>query len=282
MRILLIILMVVGILLLALLAFLTVCLFYPVSYRIKGEAEEALALSGRFWWLFGLLWFEFAVRDLKPEARFRIFGFRIRLGGEGTKEKKPRKAKASRTQPDAGMDVPREDGQLPFDETPKLPAPAKEQRTKKGSAAQNKRRPKKRIHAKARAKPKRAGRFGTFQEGYVKLREEYSDERNHMAVRHLWQEATYIFVHFMPKYAKGEVSYATGDPALTGQLTGVLSLLPVMYRYSVCICPDFASEHAYIRGTVVFGGKMSLYHAVLCLIRIIRDENAMRLIQKFR
>ena len=319
MRIVFIILAVIGILLLVILAIAAFCLFYPVSYRIKGEAEEELSLYGRFWWLFGLLWFEFDVRDFKPDMRFGILWFKRSFGGE--EELQTEDTKGTQSEPDA--DMQERSGKIAASEErsdgkAELPVPAAEsdgEAESSVSAAKNaakaepadltethdidkkKKTRKKQNHAKTRAKPgkklfrkkrskayqnKNARRQGTLKESFSKFRTELSDEKNHMAVKHFWQEATYIFTHLKPKYANGAIYFAAGDPALTGQLTGMLSLLPVMYQYDACICPDFVSEEPYIRGKVVFGGRMFLIHAVFCLIRIIRDENAMKFIQKFR
>lgn len=296
MRIVLIILAVTGILLLIILTLMLFCLFYPVSYQIKGESEDELALCGRFWWLFGLLWFEFDVRDLAPQMRFGIFGLKRSFGKEDMPQRDEgafAPTEASSPDKKAGEKAETDNVKLPAlteekDIRPDAVAWNKAQSTEEGGTDIRSRKRKKRIRAKTGAKPKRRFfhkkqiQLDTWKKRYLRFRAELSDEKNHMAIKHLWQEAMYIFTHLKPKYASGTICFATGDPALTGQVTGVLSLFPVMYRYDVCVCPDFASENPYIRGTVVFGGKMSLYHAVLCLIRIIRDENTIKLIQKFR
>lgn len=314
MRILLIILTVMGILLLVLLVLAAVCLFYPVSYRIKGEAEEELSLCGRFWWLLGLFRFEFAIRDFKPSMQFGILWLKWSFGGEEAEEE-PHKEK---TPKEPGPDAPayKERAGVPGKKSGQsAETDGSERKTsqstgtavsgKKADASFSAEQPgaeeeaalaerhsaeKDKADKKGKRRKKRRKAFGVkgnsqkaaFKERYDRFRTELSDEKNHLAVKHFWQEATYIFTHLRPKYANGAVYFATGDPALTGQVTGALSLLPVMYQYDACVCPDFVSDNPYIRGTIAFGGRMSLYRAVLCLIRIIRDENAMRLIQKFR
>lgn len=285
MRILLNILAVIGILLLILLVLAAICLFYPVSYRIRGEAEEELSLCGRFRWLSGLLRFEFELRDFRPRMQFGILWLNWSFGGEEAEEADTKTGAARReermektAEAPAGEARSRESVET---EVLENTASAEQYRTESQKAAS-----KSRMRKKPGSKRFRKNCGKAFQNKRSRqkgvLKEELLDGGNRMAVKHFWQEATYIFTHLKPKYAEGTVSFSVGDPELTGLATGALSLLPVMYQYDACVCPDFISDAPYIRGTIVFGGRMSLYCTVLCLIRIIRDENAMRLIQKFR
>ena len=270
-----IILTVIGILFLVILTLAALCLFYPVSYRIRGEAEEEMSLAGRFWWLFGILWFEVAVKGFEPEIRFGILWFQKSLWGKETAGQESGcdtlpKTPALEQKPDMGAaPAPR-----PKKEAEEEPAP---KRDKKG----------KRPRPKSRAKQRKgfngkSGRVRSLKESYARFKGEISDEKNRMAVRHIWREITYIVTRLKPKYIDGGLDFSTGDPALTGLLTGALSMLPVLYQYGACVYPDFTSDTPYLKGALSLGGRMSLYHGLLCLIRLIRNKNTMQFIQKFR
>jgi len=131
----------------------------------------------------------------------------------------------------------------------------------------------KRPRPKSRAKQRKgfngkSGRVRSLKESYARFKGEVSDEKNRMA-------------RLKPKYIDGGVDFSTGDPALTGLLTGALSMLPVLYQYGACVYPDFTSDTPYLKGALSLGGRMSLYHGLLCLIRLIRNKNTMQFIQKF-
>lgn len=288
MKIFFIILTVIGILLLAILVVAALFLFYPVSYQIQGKAGDEVFLSGRFWWLLHIFWFEFAVRDFTPRARFGVLWFQKSFGEEEEDEKEERR------EPELKPKAPVQDGPAIRPKAAALEdkTGAKKMRTQRKRAAKNKR-----MRPKARGKPGRSAfrlervkafkekgvnRARNWKERYIHIKAEALDEKNHMAVRHIWAEITYIVTHLKPKYMRGGFDFSTGDPALTGLLTGAFSMLPLFYQYEACVYPDFVSDKPYVKGAVTFGGTMSLYHGLLCLIRLIRDKNAMQLIQKFR
>ncbi len=355
----------IGILLLIILVLAALCLFYPVSYRIRGEAEEEVSLFGRFWWLSGIFRLEFDVKGFVPQVRFGILWFHWSFGGKeagqddasdaadrgggyskpnpdlsggqkdadvtatavsGEKAKASetavlerkaetsetaaleRKAEASETavlEREAEVLEPavlegRSEASGPAvlegrSEASEL-AVVEEQGDVAKERAESKRR-RRQVRPKGRAEPKKkasrrkragdqkergTGSTRTFKEKYARFKAEALDEKNHMAVRHIWKEITYIVTRLEPKYMVGGFDFSTGDPALTGIVTGAVSILPVLYRYDACVYPDFVSDEPYIRGVLSFGGRMSLYHVVLCLIRLFRDKNAMQFILKFR
>ncbi len=285
MKVLFIILTAIGILLLLVLLLAAFGLFCPVSYRLKGEAEEKASFFFRFGWLFGLLWFEFVLKSPAPEIRLGIFRWKKNFGIKETEEENIQKAAIQRTT-EQETAIPKETAQET--KTPEQTAPDAPEADRHAEAFSGKKsraRPKRRGSRRKRAKEaqdKETARARTWKEKYAGFKAEVSDEKNHRAIRHLWQELTYIALRLKPKYIKGEIYFATGDPALTGMATGALSLFPVSYRYDARVYPDFAADTPYIRGTIALGGKMSPYHMVRGFIRIVRNKNTMQFIRKFR
>ena len=114
------------------------------------------------------------------------------------------------------------------------------------------------------------------------LKREISDERNQSAVRKFFEELLYLLSKINPKYCKADISFATGDPALTGEVTGALSLIPLFYQKRVHVYPDFTSDEFYIRGNLMVKGHMALFHLLRSGIHILRDKNIKRLWYKIR
>lgn len=261
------ILKILGILLLVILVLVVLFLFHPVFYQVKGRIEDEISIRGHFWWLFQILRFEFSVENAEVKLRFRIFGFARTIGTKETEEEE-----ISGDETDSFLSkqqVPETTGEDRQTEDREPEAAAESELTKRKKSFQKHKKPE---------TDKKQKRKDTFES----LKRECQDEKNRMAAAHMWQEVIYILSHLKPKYIQTEISFSTGDPAATGQVTGALSLLPVLYRYDAHIYPDFTSDEFYIRGNFSLKGHMSLYHAVICLIRIIRDKNIRRLIRRIR
>ena len=62
------------------------------------------------------------------------------------------------------------------------------------------------------------------------------------------------------------------DTALTGQVLGILCMLPFLYKYEFHIYPDFESERIYISGTYDIRGKIRLIHLLAVVIRLLVNK----------
>lgn len=257
MNILFIILKILGILLLVILFFVLLLLVHPLFYKVKAEVESEISIKGHIWWLFQILRLEFEIEEDKKEIYLRIFGFRKKLLSESE---------------DLQEDVASEETAVTLQEEESMGQAESEDRQEFSFKQENQKSGKTRLKCK----------WIEFNKFFETLKREFTDMRNRMAVSHIWKEFKYLLSHLKPKYVKGDISFSTGDPAATGEVTGMLSLLPVIYQYDARIYPDFLSEDIYIRGTLAFKGQIALWHISCCLIRLIRDKNMKRLVQKFR
>ena len=263
MTILLILLKIIGILLLAILLFVALLLFHPIFYGIKGRSQEEVSAEGYFWWFFQILRLEFQISNNEAEVYLRIFGFRKKIGGdtkETEKEPEPKetvkeeKKEKAREEPErAAQDTVQAD-----DEVLQKKVKPRQEKTRR------------------KAEPD-AGRKRSFS-----IKEELMDQRNHKAVLHIWKEFLYLLAHLKPKEVKGEVTFGTGDPAMTGQITGAFSLLPIFYRYDAHIYPDFLSDGWYVRGFLCMKGHMALFHLLCIAVRLFKDRNIKRVYHKIR
>ena len=264
MSIFLIILKIIGILLLVILFLAAVILFHPFFYHIKGKAQEEISVQGYFWWLFQILRMEFKLENGDFQMQFRIFGLSGRKKKTGKNEENQESWEDEESS--TAEDIPLQESQEP--EKLILRQDVKEKAKQKKSSEREK------------VKPQKEKRH--FGEKFVGLKKEFTDTGNRTAVSHLWKEFCYLLSHLKPRHLKGEIDFSAGDPAVTGEVTGALSLVPLIYRYDMHVYPDFLAGEFYIRGSLDIKGHIALFPFIVSLIRMIRDENIRRLYYKFR
>lgn len=83
-----------------------------------------------------------------------------------------------------------------------------------------------------------------------------------------------LLKHMAPRSLRGRLHFGTGDPALTGQLLGVLSVLFAMWGKGTAVIPDFEQE--------VFEGEAAVKgyaRGIIVLILIIR-AHPLRLMER--
>lgn len=83
-----------------------------------------------------------------------------------------------------------------------------------------------------------------------------------------------LLKHMAPRSLRGRLHFGTGDPALTGQLLGVLSVLFAMWGKGIAVIPDFEQE--------VFEGEVAVKgyaRGIIVLILIIR-AHPLRLMER--
>lgn len=116
-------------------------------------------------------------------------------------------------------------------------------------------------------------RLISFKEFVVKVKEIVADTKNQYAVRRLWEELLYLLKHFGFRKIHTELTFALADPALTGQVLGILCMMPFLYQYDFHIFPDFESESYYIRGSYDMKGRIQLIFLLITFIRIVADKD---------
>ena len=298
MSILFLILKIIGILLLIILILLGLLLFHPVFYQVKGKFEEDISVKAHFWWLFQILRLEISYAEEHLQIRLRIFGFWKKDFSSDAKDSKEGDSEdikdIAESVTEAAVESIEKSAEIVDDivddksdvsseslnETAKKSdryEPEKSVFKKKNSRQRSN--SEKNIKAELSAKKKK---ISDKKDVFGRIKKEFSDEKNKQAVSHIWKEMMYLLKHLKPKYIHGKMDFSTGDPALTGQVTGALSLVPMIYRYNFRVCPDFVSDNFYIRGNISLKGHIALYHALAIFIRIIRDKNIIRLLHKIR
>ena len=108
-----------------------------------------------------------------------------------------------------------------------------------------------------------------------------ADTKNQYAVRRLWEELLYLLKHFGFRKIHTELTFALADPALTGQVLGILCMMPFLYQYDFHIFPDFESESYYIRGSYDMKGRIQLIFLLITFIRIVADKDLRLILKKY-
>ena len=134
-------------------------------------------------------------------------------------------------------------------------------------------------HAQQESAPKE-GLFQRMRRVYQKVRQEVNDEANRHAISSLFSELLKLLRSYKPRKLRADVSFSLADPAWTGHVTGILSMMPWIYRYPCRIIPDFTADQAYVEGEVQARGKVTVGVFLLSLLRLVRDKQFMKVVRR--
>ena len=301
---------ILGILLAILLALVLLIVFLPICYRVEGDFQEKNEISGRLSWLF-FIRVKFLAEGKKISVWLSILGFKKVL--YPAEEKAARKAKKQRrskkrtqkhTTPEeqdtvnTGFEdeVEEHDGLTVDDDsasiqtaellsssaTDKSYTTADETFTD-SDFSKKKSLPKFRPWHMIKTWIQKIKKFIlSLKENFSNIKKEVSDETNKNAVSHIFKELKTLLHHIGPRRGKAQLSYSTGDPATTGELTGVLSIMPLFYKKGIQVVPDFTSDRFYIQGNFRVNGHFQVFHLLGIFIRVYRDKDLRKLMQKFK
>ena len=301
---------ILGILLAILLALVLLIVFLPICYRVEGDFQEKNEIHGRLSWLF-FIRVKFLAEGKKISVWLSILGFKKVL--YPAEEKAARKAKKQRrskkrtqkhTKPEeqdtvnTGFEdeVEEHDGLTVDDDsasiqtaellsssaTDKSYTTADETFTDSDFSNKNYL-PKFRPWHIIKTWIQKIKKFIlSLKENFSNIKKEVSDETNKNAVSHIFKELKTLLHHIGPRRGKAQLSYSTGDPATTGELTGVLSIMPLFYKKGIHVVPDFTSDRFYIQGNFRVNGHFQVFHLLGIFIRVYRDKDLRKLMQKFK
>ena len=317
MEIVVLILKIIGIVLLALLGgilFLILSVvFIPVRYRIRGkgetpkEMESDLVFSG----FLHLVHCRIRYGSEGWVYRLRILGIPINLN----KEKKPKKSKRKRTGKTDSKEVSdfeelsdiEEESELEgksenedktgfaekvkSEEISRAEEISKTEELEDNSEIQQKGVKGRKTSQSGKHKQSHGikGKFQNLKKKIIQLKERFSDiknilsdETNRSAARSVFGEFKYLMKHYAPRKASGELQYGMEDPALTGEILGVISIFPFWYRYKISVIPDFSSESFYARGQLTMKGHIQSLHLLVSVIRLMKNKDIRKLINQIK
>ncbi len=296
MSVVLLILKIIGIILLVVLGLLLfllfLVLFVPIRYRVEGEKEGQFHMEADIRWLSPVLAFRFSYREEKTECWFRILWLRKRLDGEENDYVIPEEDDGAIPEEDV---IPQEDGEsfdwdrdsggnggdavllqhsdgggngvgfgMESDSSGKTKADRKKKKKRRtiSDFFHSVRRTLKRFLAQCRQTKDMLCRGKALLE----------DEINHRSVRLIFRELRYLLRHSGFRRIQTNLTFSLWEPSATGQLLGVLCMLPVMYRYEIQVYPDFEAESAYVRGSFRIKGHIRLIHMLVSFLRLLKER----------
>lgn len=271
------ILKIIGIVLLVILGImlflLAVLLFVPVRYSVKGTVDNNITAEGKISWLCSIFRYDFTFQEQELNGEVRVFGFR---------PKKKERVSEEELEEEAVPEVK--------DRVEEVVSHKGKQNRK--SSDKNSRPSRKKIFMRMWDKIKSflkkiknffigiQKRLTGFKEFVVKVKEIVTDTKNQYAVRRLWEELLYLLKHFGFRKIHTELTFALADPALTGQVLGILCMMPFLYQYDFHIFPDFESESYYIRGSYDVKGRIQLIFLLVTAIRLLADKEIRSFLKK--
>ena len=281
MTVILFLLKLIGIILLVLLGIvltlLVLLLFVPVRYQIKGSVLEDKTVRVKLHWLLHLLVFSLSYEEKKLTTEFRILGFRLF----------PREKKKSALDDTDFDDIEEAEDervtQEPVQEIPQLTATeySGEPQTDSPEAhRRQKRQPKRKIAAFIDKWKRFWEKIKQIPDKVSAIWSVISDEGNHKVVSLVWEQIRYLLRHSRFRKLKTDLTFSAGDPALTGQILGVLCMIPVLYQYEVSVVPDFESEQWYLRGTFEIKGHARLVHVLRSGILLWKEKEVRRFVNR--
>ena len=270
--VLLLIFKVIGIALIAILGIILflVCLilFVTVRYSVKETIYNNISAEGKIRWFFSALGYDFSFQENEFNGNVRIFGIRQKKRSKdsdetsdveeeesGIAEAEPKEEVTKEVKKSEDTDI-----------SSKVPLEVKSQKETSHS-----------HHfslISALKKKLRAiyDRICHGKEFAHKINEMIHDPVNQYAARKIWAELLYLLKHFGFRKIDTKLTFSLADPALTGQVLGILCMLPFLYKYEFHIYPDFESERIYISGTYDIRGKIRLIHLLAVVIRLLVNK----------
>lgn len=265
MHVLLNVLLAIGIILLIILSIIIILglliLFVPARYRIKAEFDNDAVIDYRLSWLAGII--SYSGGHNEDGGTLRVFGFRVGRRNE----KKPVK-KDSKT---AAKNYRKNHEELPKDNNDTKPDEANKSGNFKASKVKTK---------KCTANPlKRI--IHRFKRTIVNIKRSIRgliNEDNKRLLIFCKDMLVYIIKHIRPKKIKAELTIGCEEPAYTGLVFGVLGIITTFWKGKYRFTPDF--ENAVLKGYITAKGKIRGITALKCIIKIIRNEDIKKLINR--
>lgn len=297
MTVLLSILKILGIILLCILGLLVLLimllLFAPVSYRIRGETRQGqttLKVHGA--WCLMALRFSFLMEQGKQLAVLKIFGIKAwKYPSDEKSKQKVEKKKVKKKQKKKSGEKSHKEPEKDLEQNP--PAVMQEEQTEKQYEQKHHKKTYKKkfvsvfgkisktirsIVEKIKAIPQKFKNIGSK---IKKVNQWIQDEQNRSAVRFVLGAVIGLLKKYGPKHMKADVAYGMEDPAATGQVLAVLSVLPFLYYDKVSIMPDFEAERFYIEGSWDIRGRIQVIHLLKAAIQIWRNPDVKHFIKQF-
>lgn len=297
-QVLLLILKIIGISILVilglLLLILALVLFVPVFYRVRIiHNPEKTQVKARVSFLFPLLLVSFEYLK-KISCKVRIFGLALLDSDKPKKEKSPKQTKPKKTRVKKQKKKPpviqeEEEIWVPLEHPGTLPAaePEPEEETK--------------AEPQQEQKKEKIGFFETVRIKIQKIREtirsiinkikkllHQKDEVQRILAKpetkqvfaFVWDKLKHLLKHILPRKSRGYVAYGADNPATTGQVMGVISVIYAKTGQLLEIRPNF--EEKQLECDVELKGHMQVFVLLVIAVKVFLNQELRQLITEIK
>lgn len=310
----------VALILLFLLAAAVSILFVPLHYRIGGWKEDKeFSAKVKISWMLRSLCAEIQVQKKGMQVRIWIFGRTIEQWKKTAQNLKKKKKERLRSRQEEKKKIPdkkliRQEEKTSslenLDQTTKekkaLPKAEKRDATAKKKKEIAEEMPKVIQKAKKRTKSERiremiGGWKKKIKQSWKNLKRRwnkikrnlrnvsekiqyyyklYQEESTKEVIRFVKEQIIWLLHKIAPKEITGKIQFGTGDPAATGELMGVISILLPVYSYSIELEPDF--ENKIFEGEAQASGTVRIWYFLVIAWRVIRKKDLKKLIKRLK
>lgn len=110
----------------------------------------------------------------------------------------------------------------------------------------------------------------------------WQEEETQTLIRSVKGYLFYLLHHIRPRKGKGYLKYGLPDPAITGQLTGLLYVLRPLAFSKLALEPVFETEEIVLEGDLVIKGHVRLVHLAYVGLKLLFDKNLKHLRQRLK
>lgn len=285
----LLILKILGILLLSILGLLLLvlcaALFVPVRYRLDMEKQEQVRITAKAGWLFRFLFVKYELRWPEEEALWQDLCFRI-LGIPvfrpfRKKKKKREKPETAEVKPEPKAEsaqIPEKSQSIKTEPEPEIspepeliPEPEKPKVSLWERICRFFQKLVDRIKGIGKSVQHLGDSIRNVGEKKDTLVEFWNLEEHVRAREALLKEGSYLWKRSRPRKITGTLHFGLWDPAATGILMGMLSMLYAWYPEDFTLDPDF--DQLILKGELHIKGYIRLYPFCLSAWRIWRNKD---------
>ena len=112
-----------------------------------------------------------------------------------------------------------------------------------------------------------------------RLSSEINDPANREGLSFAFGLLKKLLKHILPRKHRIYTRFGTGDPAMTGELVGVIYTVAVAANLNVEVVPDF--ENKVFECDIPFKGRISVIRLVIWALQAYRNKNFRHLLDKF-
>lgn len=292
------ILKIIGLILLAVLAFallaLASVLFVPIRYKAEGGYQKEPRGYVRLTWLLHILSVK-AVYDGELDIIIRLFGFRIFKPGKEAEMGDELILQSQDLAHDLEQELLEEAAEEPAPEPleeKKVQTEKRVQTEKKKKAAKEKKEPAPDRGKAGSEKSRWEHLKESAAEKYLRMKQAVldleinlekgkaflEDEENKRTFKLLVKSAKALLKHIRPRRLKGEVRFGFDDPYTTGQVLTAASMLYPLYGQQIRLYPEF--EQSVFEAEGELKGRIRLGTVLYWIARVYLNKNFRTLLKK--